>query len=181
MTRYVALLRAINVGGRVVRMERLREILQAAKLRNVETFIGSGNVIFDANGAADTRRLERKIEASLGAGLGFDVTTFLRTMDQIASVGAYDPFQEAAKPGARPTLFVGFAADTLPRGVQVKVDALTTKTDSFHVRGREIYWLCRVRSMQAIGLMGKLEKAAGVPVTFRTVNTLQRIAAKFGE
>ena len=47
MTRWVALLRAINVGGRTVKMDRLRALFEELRYANVETFIASGNVLFD--------------------------------------------------------------------------------------------------------------------------------------
>jgi len=49
MTRYVAFLRAINVGGHNVKMDALRALFESMKLASVETFIASGNVIFETN------------------------------------------------------------------------------------------------------------------------------------
>jgi uncharacterized protein (DUF1697 family) len=49
MTHYVALLRGINVGGHVVRMDRLRALFAEAGLSGVQTFIASGNVLFSAH------------------------------------------------------------------------------------------------------------------------------------
>ena len=66
VTRYVAFLRAINVGGHTVKMERLRELFAELGLANVETFIASGNVIFDAP-SGDAGALERQIEQHLHA------------------------------------------------------------------------------------------------------------------
>ncbi len=48
MPKYVALLRAINVGGHTVKMDHLRRLFEALGFTNVETFIASGNVIFDS-------------------------------------------------------------------------------------------------------------------------------------
>ena len=56
--KYAAFLRAINVGGRVVKMDRLRTLFEAAGLRGVETFIASGNVVFES-GRKNTGDLER--------------------------------------------------------------------------------------------------------------------------
>ena len=55
MTRYVAFLRAINVGGHIVKMETLRDLFTAHGLAKVETFIASGNVIFESKAAADKK------------------------------------------------------------------------------------------------------------------------------
>ena len=64
MPRVIAFLRAINVGGRTVKMDRLRGLFADAGFRNVETFIASANVIFDSPGKT-TAGIERKIEAGL--------------------------------------------------------------------------------------------------------------------
>ena len=55
MPKYVALLRAINVGGHTVKMDHLRSLFEAIGFSNVETFIASGNVIFDSR-SKDSRR-----------------------------------------------------------------------------------------------------------------------------
>ena len=56
---YVALLRGINVGGRNVKMDRLREIFESLGFSNVETFIASGNVIFVGSGYLQAREVYR--------------------------------------------------------------------------------------------------------------------------
>ena len=71
--RYVAFLRAINVGGHTVKMDALRRHFEDMGAANVETFIASGNVIFDSADAAD--RLERRLEAGLEKALKFPVGT----------------------------------------------------------------------------------------------------------
>ena len=47
MSRYIAFLKAINVGGHNVKMDQLRKIFESMQFKNVETFIASGNVIFE--------------------------------------------------------------------------------------------------------------------------------------
>ena len=70
MPRYIAFLRAINVGGHTVKMDRLREIFESLGFANVETFIASGNVVFETT-AGDTAALEtqNRVGAASGAGL----------------------------------------------------------------------------------------------------------------
>ena len=66
--RYVALLRAVNVGGRTVKMDRLRTLFEELKLRNVETFIASGNVIFESTAGASALESRRaRLEGGLDA------------------------------------------------------------------------------------------------------------------
>ncbi len=70
--RYIALLRAINVGGRGLKMTALRALFEAMKFEDVETFIASGNVIFRSK--ADPAKLETQIEKRLEKTLGYRVT-----------------------------------------------------------------------------------------------------------
>src|SRR5580700_5087804 len=95
MAKYVAFLRAINVGGHVVPMEKLRKLFSGLKFSNVETFIASGNVIFEMKSAAD-QRLETKIEKHLEAALGYEVGTFVRSLEEIRAISEYEPFSSDA-------------------------------------------------------------------------------------
>ena len=65
MKKYIAFLRAINVGGHNVRMDDLKAVFERQGFRNVETFIASGNVIFNSD-THDPEVLEQKIEICPG-------------------------------------------------------------------------------------------------------------------
>src|SRR5690349_8708838 len=89
--RLIAFLRAINVGGHTVKMDVLRRLFEELGFQNVETFIASGNVIFDApNG--DYGALEKQIEVHLRASLGYEVVTFVRSAPELARVADCRPF-----------------------------------------------------------------------------------------
>src|SRR4051812_18154130 len=103
--RYAALLRAINVGGHVVKMDALRALFIGAGFSNVETMIASGNVLFEAT-SGRAPAIESRIETILGAALGYRVATFVRTTPQLAAIAAQRPFPDAEAPGR--TLYVGF-------------------------------------------------------------------------
>lgn len=102
-TRWIALLRGINVGGHRVTMERLRALFMELEVGSVETFIASGNVIFEA-AESDPVVLEQKIEAHLKQVLGYEVATFLRTPTELATVWEACPFA----PEGNETLYVTF-------------------------------------------------------------------------
>ena len=92
MTRYVAFLRAINVGGHVVKMEALRKLFESMGLSRVETYIASGNVIFETE-ARKPGALEKKIEDELKIALGYAVGTFLRSIPELTSIVETIPFE----------------------------------------------------------------------------------------
>ena len=92
MTKYIAFLRAINVGGHTVKMDHLRQLFESLDLTNVETFIASGNVIFEWK-PANSKSLEKKIEKKLHEELGYETTTFIRTNTEVAEIEKYNPFR----------------------------------------------------------------------------------------
>jgi uncharacterized protein (DUF1697 family) len=173
--RYVAFLRAINVGGRVVKMTALKSIFEAMKFDEVETFIASGNVIFTSKIAAP--KLETQIEKGLEKALGYPVTTFLRTVNEISAIAERNPFGGPIPPGGR--VYVAFLRNHPGSAVRQKVAVLSTPSDEFTVHGRELYWLCTVPSLKSIMSGATLEKVLGQPATLRNVNTVRRLAAKY--
>ena len=175
MPRHVAFLRAINVGGHTVTMDRLRALFEELRLRNVETFIASGNVLFDTT-TRDIAALEQKIETRLERSLGFEVVTFVREMAALPAVLANHPFDIANDSGH--TLSVGFLKLPIDGGALERMQRIGTEHDQFHLHDREAYWLCRTRLSDSRLLGGALQRALGAPTTFRNVTTIQRLAAK---
>lgn len=89
---YIALLRGINVGGHVVKMERLRELFAELGFTNVRTYIQSGNVFFET-AQADREMLAQTIELRLHEALGYKVPVFLRTIPEFEEMLALNPFK----------------------------------------------------------------------------------------
>lgn len=95
MTGYVALLRAVNVGGTgKLPMSVLVEICRAAGFRQVRTHIASGNVVFGSDGAEDDVRA--RLEKRLRDHMGRDVGVVVRTAAEVAGTLARNPFADAA-------------------------------------------------------------------------------------
>jgi len=175
--RYIALLRAVNVGGRTLKMDRLRELFEAMKLRNVETFIASGNVIFET--AASAASLEARIEKHLAQSLDFAVPTLVRSAPDFAALATHAPFAprpSVAKAGA---LYVGFLKSSPTAESVTRVRALGGAGSEFELHGRELYW--RVEDRRAVLQISitKFEKALGCTATFRNVTTVTRIAERY--
>ena len=179
MPKYIAFLRAINVGGHTVKMDQLRDLFTGLGFRNVETFIASGNVIFDSP-AKNARTLEKKIETGLLKALGYEVVTFIRNASELASIAAYKPFSDSELNAKGHTLYIGFLANPPGETVKKKLLALVTKVDDLHLNGREIYWLCRTTKFSESQISGpQLAKALGMPATLRNATTVRKIAAKY--
>ena len=176
--RRVAFLRGINVGGHRVSMGELRDLFEALGLEDVATFIASGNVVFTA-GAGGDAALERSIEDHLEAALGYAVATFVRDVDHVAELAALDVLPPDDREGFK--IHVTFRKEEAGPDVQAALAALETPDDRFRVRGREVFWLRRGGLMDTTIRPADLDAAmGGVPGTMRTLNTLRRIAEKFG-
>ena len=178
MPKFTAFLRAINVGGHVVKMDQLRQFFEAMGFANVETFIASGNVIFESK-SKDTTALQRKIENYLHKAMGYEVATFVRTLDELDRVANHRPFRESELNAAGNTLYVGFIADNPSKAVAQKVVSLATDVDDLKVTGREVYWLCRTNFGESKISGAILERTLGAKVTFRNINTIRRILKKY--
>jgi uncharacterized protein (DUF1697 family) len=177
MPRYIAFLRAINVGGHIVKMEYLKTLFEELGFSKVETFIASGNVIFESS-SKDTKTLEQKIEKHLLEALGYPVATFIRTDAQISAIASYKPFSEKALASAK-ALNIAFLANPLPASAVKMLITLKTEIDDFHVNGSEIYWLCKEKQSDSKFSNALLERTLNIQATFRGANTITRLAAKY--
>ncbi len=178
MPKYVAFLRAINVGGHTVKMDHLRRLFEAMGFANVETFIASGNVIFEA-AEQDKKALERKIEDSLQEALGYEVATFIRTTAELAEFARYKPFKESDLNADGNTLYIAFLAGLPADAAQQKLLSFTTDIDEFHLNGPEVYWLCRKKMGESVFSGAMIEKTLGLPATLRNSTTVKKMAAKY--
>lgn len=177
MPTLAAFLRAINVGGHTVTMAALRQEFEVLGLKDVETFIASGNVIFRAP-PGNRAALERKIEGHLQDALGYEVKTFLRTESEVAAIAAYKPFSDA-KVRAAQTLNVAFLEEPLPPAAVKILMAMRTPIDDFHVNGTEMYWLCQKGQSESTFSNVRFEKAIRGRATFRGLKTIVKLAAKY--
>ncbi len=176
MPQYIAFLRAINVGGRTIKMDRLRALFAGMGYTDVATFIASGNVIFDSP-ETDTVALERAIETGLQDALGYRVDTFIRTPAELAAVSDTWPFSDADRAAAH-TLFIAFLGAAPGDDAQERLLAYTTPVDAFHVDGREVYWLRRDALGDSSFAGSVLEKALGMPATVRNRRTVGKLVER---
>lgn len=176
MPRYVAFLRGINLGKRRLQMSRLAELFEELGFDAVTTFIASGNVLFSSK-ARKTAELEARIAAHLASSLGYDVDTFVRTLQEVVAVGALRAFAEDGAPGI--TVHVAFLQKALAPDIARKLGALSTDSDAFRVNGREYYWLCRIRTPDSKVWALPEFKALCLPrATMRNMTSIRKLVAK---
>jgi uncharacterized protein (DUF1697 family) len=139
MTRYIAFLRAINVGGRTVKMDKLKELLAMPGLKNIATYIQSGNVVFDHK-ETDREVLIAKIEAKLLKGLGYEVKTLLKTIPELEAIIEHTPFKNPAEDMNQHVSFLSAEPD---KDAAKALMGLQTEAEQFRIVGTEVYILVK--------------------------------------
>jgi uncharacterized protein (DUF1697 family) len=165
MTSFIALLRAVNVGGTgKLAMADLKTICEAAGFRSVRTYIASGNVVFASK--LDEAAVRKKLEARLLAHAGKPVRVMVRTAAEMAEILAKNPFPEA--PGNRT---VAIFLDAAP-----PPDALATlsgRVDEMVGLGRREIYVAYGLSMASSTLKIPAAKSG----TSRNMNTVAKLAS----
>ncbi|TKC87888.1 DUF1697 domain-containing protein [Trinickia terrae] len=164
MTTYIALLRAVNVGGTgKLPMSELRAMCESIGFTNVRTYIASGNVVFESKLSEGS--VKAKLERCLETYAGKRVGVLIRTGAEMVAILEANPFKSAA-----PDRTVAIFLDTPP-----PADTLTTasgrKTEEIAFGTREIY----VHYKDGIG-RSKLKIAAAKEGTARNINTVATLA-----
>jgi uncharacterized protein (DUF1697 family) len=172
MTRYVAFLRAINVGRRRVAMADLRTAVADLGHGDVRTHIASGNVIFTARARRAT--LEPALEAAFLDALGFEVPTFVRTRAEVDAVVGARPFDLPAGH----THLVAFLRAPPDRAIAAALADLATPHDELVLDGDVVHWHIHGKTMDSEIKPSAWDRTGLGPTTTRNITMLAKLAAK---
>lgn len=175
MPRYIAFLRAINVTNHFVKMDDLRRHFEALGFENVQTFIQSGNVLFETK--MMRRQIEAHIEAGLREALGYDVATFARSKVELTGVAQHAPFDESAF-AEGDTLYVAFLKASPAPAVQEKLMSLANDIDELRLHDKHLFWLYRRQLGNSRITIDRLERALAGPATVRNISTVRKLAGR---
>lgn len=175
MPAYAAFLRAINVGGRYITMDRLRAVFEGLGFSAVRTVITSGNVLFVSPRRA-AAALERSCEAALRDALGYEVPTFIRAAAEVHDIVRRCPFT----PGRDGNIYVVFLSAPPAPGVAQTLADLSDDDNAYRVVGREIFWFRRSGGAPPRISPARFDRLTG-PATNRNLNTVRRIATLLGD
>lgn len=173
MSGFVALLRAVNVGGTgIIRMADLKMICEKAGFRDVTTLLQSGNVVFRATGS--DRAVAKKLADAIEKSHKFRPAIMVRTADEIAEIMRHNPYtaEEKTDPGH---LIVAFAADPATAGAAERIAAVKVNKEKLQLGAREIYLYYGTGQGTSKVTNAVLERAMGVPVTARNWNTVGKL------
>ena len=177
MQTYISLLRGINVSGqKKIRMTELQSLYESLGLTNVQTYVQSGNVVFDSV-EQDATKLTKAIEAQIEATFGFSVPVLIRSADDFYRIIESHPFKNEEPV----RVLVTFLYEYPEQSKRDDLSEYKDKVDQFAIGEQEIFLFCP-------GGYGKtklsntfFEKKLDVVATTRnwkTVNALYAMANK---
>jgi uncharacterized protein (DUF1697 family) len=175
---YVALLRGVNVGQNILRMNRLREVCSEMRLKNVRTVLQSGNVVFEGQGSAT--HWSQALERGLAGETRLPVTVIVRTATEIAKVLEENPFLTGEEIDTT-RLHVTFLEDAPAKTTVEALGKVRAGVDRFRWVGKEIYLHCpdgygRTKLSNTV-----IEKILSLRATTRNWNTVNKLHDLCGE
>ena len=176
----ISLLRGVNLAGhKKIKMDALRALYESLGLRDVQTYINSGNVIF-RTGGRDLASLTRRIEDGIERTFGFRSDTIVRTVPELRDAIAGNPF--ASRPGVDPKrLVVTFLAGDPVREARDKVLKIECDPEELRIGGRELYIYYpngMARPKLSMALVERTLKTSGTSRNWNTVTKLLELAEK---
>ena len=174
MATAVAFLRAINVGGRFIKMAELAAHFESLGLADVSTYINSGNLLFTTR-VRNLSQLAARIERDLEPLLGFKSEVFLRTPSELHAIAATAQSHRSAVP-ASGEVNVAFLAAPLDSEQLSALQSLRTDLDEFVHNGREVYWLCKGNQMDSKFSNAVMERRLRLRCTFRRASMLSKLS-----
>ncbi len=171
---HVALLRAINVGGRTVAMEKLRGHFEELGLGGVRSYIQTGNVFFEAPDS-DRAKLTAKIEKHLHQKLGYEVAAFLRTVPELEKVAASKAF--AKHPLTADTRHcVLFLSAPLPKTLKLPARSASKEVEIVSAIGSDAMVVLHLKKGRpTFNVAAFMEKTYEVKATARFFHTTAKI------
>ncbi len=179
MPTYIALLRAVNVGGTgKLPMADFRKLLAELGFRNVETYIQSGNAVFDAPGSPAA--VTKSVSSALAKVVGKPVPVLVRTRNELSRVIAANPFAaESAADGARvhAVFLSAHPAKDSATGLDRIVAQYPTRRDRYHLAGDTLYLHLPDGAADSKFTAAALDRILAVIATARNWNTVLKLHA----
>lgn len=177
MKKYAAFLRAINVGGHTVKMDYLKSLFEDLDFKNVETFIASGNVIFES-AESNKVKMENQIENYLLENLGYETITFIRNISEFKEIINYKAFTQK-KYDEAVSNNIGFIKKPLDSDSLKILKSLETDNDDFNTFKTEVYWICKTGQSKSTFSGNLFERKLKKSITIRGLKTIKRLNEEY--
>lgn len=177
MIKYLALLRAVNVGGHnIIKMDDLKNLFISLGYKNVETLIQSGNVIFETS-EKNIKAVIKKIEANLNDLMKKDIKVFVRTISELEEIVEKNPFSKTNASNKIKT-YVFFLYEEPKNKVKIPFYSPTKDVTVFKKTGLQLFILVKKIPGKASSPNDLVEKTFGVSTTARNWGTVCKIVEK---
>lgn len=170
MKTYIALLRGINVGGHnKIPMAELRDVLSKLGFIDVETYIQTGNIIYKSNESKPV--LEQKIYNAIKTHFGFEISTLVKTKNELQHIFDACPFAQTKKESSY------FAILSKTPKPELVTEALqkTYENEEFYILNHCIYFYCANGYGKAKFNLNYFEKKLNVNATARNYKTMVKL------
>jgi len=173
MKTYIALLRGINVGGhKKISMAELRELLSKVGLKDVQTYIQSGNVVFKSS-EGNKEKLKLKIHNAIKKHFGFEVPVLVKTPERLQQIFDECPFPEEKKVNSYFTALYTIPDNNLVEGVS----QISYPNEEFVITESCIYYFCSVGYGNAKFNSNFFERKLKTTATARNYRTMVKLIA----
>ncbi|MCC9599107.1 DUF1697 domain-containing protein [Stieleria sp. JC731] len=177
MQTWIALFRGINVGGNnILPMAKLRENLESLQLRNVQTYIQSGNAVFESK-AKTSGPLTKKIQQAIESEHGFRPNLILLSSEQFEETIEANPFPDASDDPK--SLHFFFLQTPATDADLPAIDAIKSETEQY-VLTDSVFYLHAPEGIGRSKLAAKVERYLDVPTTARNFRTVQKLSEMVG-
>lgn len=169
---YIALLRAVNVGGQhKIKMADLRRVLAAQGLQDPKTYIQSGNILFNSNDTEES--LQKLVENTIEEHFGFPIDVILRNVAELDEMLAHCPYVRQDNESSTANLHVALLKNPPPPEATAQLGKYTSPYERFQIIGRDIYLLLE-QGMRNSKLAPQIHKL-GTTATVRNWKTLTKL------
>lgn len=174
MTKTIAILRGINVGGkRKILMADLKALFEGLGLHQPTTYIQSGNVIFDAEEGRTQVELAQAIERAIAEAFGFDVPVILRSPSELEAAVAQNPFCQAGTDIGH--LHLAFLSEAPAQSQKEALESMDFGPDRLAVNGKDAFVYCEGKYHESKLTNGFLEQKLKVKATTRNWKTVRKL------
>ena len=174
MTLYIALLRGINVGGhKVIKMAELKRVFESIGLKQVKTYIQSGNIVFESE--EDINFLKDRIQTEIKNEFDFDVPVMLRTYGEFINIIKQCPYEVHSLLEGE-SVHVAFLANVLSEEESSQLLTFKSELEDCYIDEKVVYLFFKnsIRNSKLMNQFQKLHTPATVR-NWRTVNKLKAI------
>ena len=175
MTKYISILRGINVGtGRKVPMADLKKLCEKMGMQNVQTYIQSGNVVFELPQPESVSELETRLQLAFTQAFGFDIPVLVRTAEEWAESIAQNPFLKEENVDIDRLHLT--CLKELPATVLLeKIRTIQYPPDRYEIIGRDVFIFCAAGYGTSKLVNSFFESKLKTPATTRNWKTVMKL------